>query len=55
MMGLQATKETALKAYMEAKAEWIDTVTTDNIKGDSEKWKILCNAKKDCRMFGILI
>ena len=40
---LQTRKSDAKAAYVKARNEWADTRTAENIKGDFEKWKILCN------------
>lgn len=32
-----------------------ETKTAENIKGDFEKWKILCNRKADCMRLGVII
>lgn len=52
---LQTRKSDAKAAYIKARNEWADTRTADNIKGDFEKWKILCDRKADCMRFGVLI
>lgn len=52
---LQKQKDDAKAAYIKARDEWADTRTTENIKGDFEKWKIVCDKKRDCRRFGVLI
>lgn len=52
---LKTSQETALNAYRLAKAEFMATVTKENIKGDFEKWKIFCNAKADCMKLGCRI
>lgn len=55
MMNLQESKKIALNTYKIAKIEWMNTVSKDNIKGDFEKWKIFCDAKRDCMKLGIRI
>lgn len=55
MMNLQEGKEKALKAYKEAKAAFMETVSRDNIKGDFEKWKAFCDAKDNCMKYGVRI
>ena len=52
---LQARKSDALKLYQLAKAEFMKTVTKENIKGDFEKWKIFCDMKADCMRLGVRI
>lgn len=52
---LQTRKSDAKAAYIEARNEWADTRTAENIKGDFEKWKILCNRKADCMRLGVII
>ena len=52
---LRTSQETALNAYKLAKADFIATVTKENIKGDFEKWKILCDAKAVCMRLGCRI
>lgn len=54
-MNLNEAKTKALNEYKASKKEWLDTVTKDNIKGDFEKWKILCNAKVNCMRLGVRI
>lgn len=51
----KTSQETALNAYRLAKADFMATVTKENIKGDFEKWKIFCNAKADCMKLGCRI
>lgn len=55
MEKLQKQKEEAKAAYIKARNEWEETITAENIKGDFEKWKILCDRKADCRRLGVLI
>lgn len=55
MMNLQESKEKALNAYRLAKMAWMETVSKENIKGDFEKWKVLCGAKSDCMKLGVRI
>lgn len=52
---LQARKSDALKLYQIAKFEFMATVTKENIKGDFEKWKIVCSRKADCMRLGVRI
>lgn len=52
---LRTSQETALNTYRLAKADFIATVTKENIKGDFEKWKILCDAKAVCMRLGCRI
>ena len=54
-MNLRESKEKALNAYRQAKMAWMETVTKENIKGDFEKWKTLCNVKADCMKCGVRI
>lgn len=55
MMNLQESKERALRAYREARAAWMATITKENIKGDFEKWKVFCTAKSTCMKYGVRI
>lgn len=55
MEKLQKQKDDAKAAYIKARDEWADTRTAENIKGDFEKWKIVCDRKRDCMRFGVLI
>lgn len=52
---LQAKKVDALAAYKAAKAVFLETVTSENLKGDFEKWKIFCGKKADCMKLGVRI
>lgn len=52
---LKTSQEIALNAYKLAKADFMETVTKENIKGDFEKWKIFCKAKADCMKLGCKI
>lgn len=52
---LQTRKSSAREAYRRACAEWEETRTADNINGDFEKWKIVCNKKRDCMRLGVII
>ncbi len=55
MEKLQKQKDDAKAAYIKARDEWEDTRTAENIKGDFEKWKIVCDRKRDCMRLGVLI
>jgi hypothetical protein len=55
MEKLQKQKGEAKAAYIKACNEWADTRTAENIKGDFEKWKIVCERKCDCMRLGVLI
>lgn len=55
MEKLQKQKDGAKAAYIKARDEWADTRTAKNIKGDFEKWKIVCDRKRDCMRLGVLI
>lgn len=52
---LQEKKNNARKAYKNAVSEWQQTRTADNINGDFEKWKIVCDRKRDCMRLGVII
>ena len=52
---LQTRKSNARQAYKEACTEWAETRTAENIKGDFEKWKIVCDKKRDCMRLGVLV
>lgn len=52
---LQTKKTNALELYNLAKAEFIATITKENIKWDFEKWKIFCSRKADCMRLGCKI
>ena len=55
MEKLHKQKDDAKAAYIKARDEWTDTRTTENIKSDFEKWKIVCDRKRDCMRLGVLI
>lgn len=55
MEKLQKQKDGAKAAYIKVRDEWADTRTAENIKGDFEKWKIVCDRKRDCMRLGVLI
>ena len=55
MEKLQKQKEDAKAAYIKARDEWADTRTAENINGDFEKWKIVCDRKRYCMRLGVLI
>lgn len=55
MADLQKKKADALTAYKAAKADFLATVTKENIKGDWEKWKAFCIAQKNCMLLGVRI
>lgn len=55
MEKLQKQKDEAKAAYIKARGEWWETRTAENINGDFEKWKIVCDKKSDCRRLGVLI
>ena len=42
---LQAKKADALAAYKAAKADFLESVTSENIKGNFEKYKIFASKK----------
>lgn len=52
---LQEKKSNAREAYKKAVSEWQQTRTADNINGDFEKWKIVCDRKRDCMRLGVII
>lgn len=52
---LQAEKADALAAYKAAKADFLETVTSENLKGDFGKWKFFCSKKADCMKLGVRI
>lgn len=45
---LQTRKNDARQEYKKACADWMETRTADNINGNFEKWKIVCDKKRDC-------
>ena len=55
MEKLQKQKDDAKAAYIKSRDEWADTRTSENIKCDFEKWKIVCDRKRDCMRLGVLI
>ena len=55
MEKLQKQKDDAKAAYIKARDECADTRTAENIKGDFEKWKIVCDRRRDCMRLGVLI
>ena len=52
---LQEKKSNAREAYKKAVCEWEQTRTADNINGDFEKWKIVCEKQRDCMLLGVII
>lgn len=52
---LQEKKSNAKAAYIKARNEWENTRTTEDIKGDFEKWKAFCERKRDCMLLGVRI
>lgn len=52
---LQARKNDARQEYKKACADWMETRTADNINGNFEKWKIVCDKKRDCMRLGVII
>lgn len=52
---LQAKKADALAAYKAAKADFLKTVTSKNLKGVFEKRKFFCSKKADCMRLGVRI
>lgn len=52
---LKIRKSNAREAYKRDCADWAETRTADNINGDSEKWKIVCNRKRDCMRLGVIL
>ena len=55
MRNLEETKKNALQAYKEAKAAYSATITSENIKGDFEKFKAFADAKRNCMRLGVII
>ncbi len=55
MGNLQTKKDDAKSAYIKARNEWAETRTAENIKGDPEKWRALCDRKMDCMRLGVII
>lgn len=52
---LQARKGNAREAYKRACTDWAETRTADNINGDFEKWKIVCDRQRDCMLLGVIL
>lgn len=52
---LHTRKNDARQEYKKACAEWMETRTADNINGNFEKWKIVCDKKRDCMRLGVII
>lgn len=52
---LQETRKDALMAYKKAKTEFLNTVTRENIKGDTQKWAKFCDTKLVCMRLGVRI
>lgn len=52
---LKTRKAEALELYKSAKADFLQTVTRENPKGDFEKWKIFCKRESDLMMLGVRI
>lgn len=52
---LQEKKSNAREAYKKSVREWEQTRTRDNINGDFEKWKNVCDKKRDCMRLGVII
>nr|DAE12282.1 MAG TPA: hypothetical protein [Siphoviridae sp. ctMgg26] len=52
---LDDLKQSAKSAYIQAKKQYMDTVTAENIHGNSEAWKTFCDAKIACRRLGVII
>jgi hypothetical protein len=52
---LQERKNDALELYKLERAEFMATITKDNIKGDFEKYKVACDRKEDCMRLGVRI
>lgn len=52
---LQTRKSNAREAYKRACADWAETRTVDNINGDFEKWKIVCDRQRDCMLLGVIL
>lgn len=55
MEKLERQKAEAKAAYIQACDEWSGTISAGNIKGDFEKWKVLCEKKRTCMCLGVLI
>ena len=55
MGNLQTKKDDAKSAYIKARNECVETRTAENIKGDPEKWRVLCDRKMDCMKLGVII
>ena len=55
MEKLQKQKDDAKAAYIKARDEWAETRTAENIKGDPEKGRALCDRTMDCMRLGVII
>lgn len=51
MEKLQKQKDEAKAAYIKARGEWWETRTAQNVNGDFEKWKIVC--EKKARLYAV--
>lgn len=52
---LQTKRAEALATYKLTRAAFMETVSRENIKGDAKKWREFCDAKIECRHFGICV
>lgn len=52
---LQTRKNDARQEYKKACTDWMKTRTVENINGDFEKWKVVCDKKRDCMRLGVIL
>ena len=56
MLGnLESAKKEAKRLYIAACNEWMETRTPENINGDFEKWKVVCECRRNCMLLGVII
>lgn len=52
---LEQKKEKARQNYIDARDAWMESRSPKNFNGDQSLWVAFCEAKRVCRLFGVLI
>lgn len=52
---LEEKKSVARQNYINARNAWNESRSPENFGGDKELWIAFCDAKRICRLFGVII
>lgn len=52
---LEEKKSAARQNYINARDAWAETRSKETPNGDNASWVALCDAKRLCRQFGVIV